>query len=304
MNSPLPFKRTLFLLCVIPLCLFAQVDTTFENLRHLGKENAYNMAILHAINQKDFSHATSLAYSAIHDKELKEFNIRTLLYALLSRDEMKEADKLLYKASQINPMYYKEYDLLAKHYYNLKNYEKTIETSTLYLNSVGYNKVLLSIRAVSYRYQKRYEEALIDYSTLISRNESISLSLRGRANVYRLNGMLEKAIEDYERAYSIDSTDLKSLSGLSYVYFDMGKTLKARKILKEVEDRDPSQKADCLYTFACFSALRDKPRKACNYLSQAIEEGYDNFRHLQLDPDLDPIRDEIAYKQIASKYNF
>lgn len=61
---------------------------------------------------------------------------------------------------------------------------------------------------------------------------------------------------------------------------------------------------DCVarYNLACSLARGGSRRQAIEELARAIEHGYDDFGHLEVDPDLDSIRGEPAYKALMRRH--
>jgi tetratricopeptide (TPR) repeat protein len=61
---------------------------------------------------------------------------------------------------------------------------------------------------------------------------------------------------------------------------------------------------DCVarYNLACSLAMQGAPRQAIEELSRAIEYGYDDFGHLEVDPDLDSLRKLPAYQELMRQH--
>lgn len=58
------------------------------------------------------------------------------------------------------------------------------------------------------------------------------------------------------------------------------------------------------YNLACSLAMCGKSRAAIEQLSQAIDHGYQDFGHLEVDPDLDSIRAEPAYQALLRRHGY
>ncbi len=56
------------------------------------------------------------------------------------------------------------------------------------------------------------------------------------------------------------------------------------------------------YNLACSLARRAATREAVAELGRAIECGYDDFGHLEIDPDLDSLRKLPAYRKLMRQY--
>lgn len=61
---------------------------------------------------------------------------------------------------------------------------------------------------------------------------------------------------------------------------------------------------DCVarYNLACSLAMQGAPRQAIEELGRAIEYGYDDFGHLEIDPDLESVRKLPAYRDLLRQY--
>jgi len=61
---------------------------------------------------------------------------------------------------------------------------------------------------------------------------------------------------------------------------------------------------DCVarYNLACALAVQGSPRQAIEELGAAMQCGYDDFGHLEIDPDLDSIRHLPAYQELLRQY--
>ena len=61
---------------------------------------------------------------------------------------------------------------------------------------------------------------------------------------------------------------------------------------------------DCVarYNLACSLARGGSRRQAIEQLGLAIEHGYDDFGHLEVDPDLDSLRNEPAYIALMERF--
>lgn len=56
------------------------------------------------------------------------------------------------------------------------------------------------------------------------------------------------------------------------------------------------------YNISCLYARKNKPKKAVEWLKQAIEKGYSDWEQIKSDPDLENIRNTAYYKKIVSAH--
>ncbi len=73
-----------------------------------------------------------------------------------------------------------------------------------------------------------------------------------------------------------------------------------RDVLYEMVEMRPDSEVDW-YNLSCAYARLDEPAMAMKYLERSIEEGWANFRHMERDPDLDPLRELSEYLEILSR---
>ncbi len=61
---------------------------------------------------------------------------------------------------------------------------------------------------------------------------------------------------------------------------------------------------DCVarYNLACSLAMQGSHRQAIEELGRAIADGYDDFGHLEVDPDLDSLRSLPAYQALMRRH--
>ena len=57
------------------------------------------------------------------------------------------------------------------------------------------------------------------------------------------------------------------------------------------------------YNLACSLAMVGSKQKAIEELARAIEQGYDDFHHIEIDPDLDGLRDEPAFDALLRRFS-
>ena len=56
------------------------------------------------------------------------------------------------------------------------------------------------------------------------------------------------------------------------------------------------------YNLACSLAMQGAPGQAIEALGRAIAYGYDDFDHLEIDPDLDTLRELPAYRDLLKQH--
>jgi tetratricopeptide (TPR) repeat protein len=93
------------------------------------------------------------------------------------------------------------------------------------------------------------------------------------------------------------------LDHLSSYYLKEGRYDKAEKLQEEYTAKlisFPTWKANAFYNLACFYSLNGKKEKALNNLELAFMERPDLKEWSKKDTDIDPIRNEVAYKDLVN----
>lgn len=75
-----------------------------------------------------------------------------------------------------------------------------------------------------------------------------------------------------------------------------------RKFTK-IYDKFPKEPIGAIaaYNIACNYALDEEKDKALEWLKKALDAGYDNFDHVESDPDLEPLREEKEYEEMLKE---
>ncbi len=71
--------------------------------------------------------------------------------------------------------------------------------------------------------------------------------------------------------------------------------------LKELDPDDPSVPIT-MYNLACANSMAKEKAAAVRWLGKALEKGFNEFGHIETDPDLDYIRGMKHYKELLEKY--
>ena len=146
-----------------------------------------------------------------------------------------------------------------------------------------------------------------------------------------LVGRCEEAIEDFNLSKAIDPTYAYVYDGLARCYLQMGDSLKAKAEYTKLLEFDtvPNSSSQAYYAFhyfgqddkavtwiekilekdstetydmACVYSLVGDTAKALYYLEKRFQRGWTRFHHLELDEDLNNIRDLESYKALVEKY--
>lgn len=105
----------------------------------------------------------------------------------------------------------------------------------------------------------------------------------------------------YERILQRQPNDVRLLRLLGELHARRGHYDRALQIDQKLAGLLPD---DCVvhYNLACSLAMRGAVQEAINSLSRAIELGYNDFGHLEVDPDLVNLRPLPQYQALMRQY--
>ena len=146
-----------------------------------------------------------------------------------------------------------------------------------------------------------YDNALQLLNRGIERYENASTLYFQRGKLYLNMGDQESAYRDFERVLELDT----EVSTSSYRYFALG-------LLARTEEADewlsymmslPDFDIDSMsYDLACYYACIGATNEAIDFLSLALNSGIYTKIYMEMDRDLDSIRDTVAYKELMNHY--
>lgn len=149
--------------------------------------------------------------------------------------------------------------------------------------------------------QKKFEDALINFkrATELVPDDAEYWDLIGSSYI-RLN-RFDEAKEALEKAIQIDDT-------YALAHHDMGiviaqqpgqeeEAIKSYNRALELDKNNPYT----YYDLCCLYVRQNKKKTAFKYLNMAIQKGFNDLELIENDRDLDPIRDDEAFKIIIKK---
>lgn len=144
------------------------------------------------------------------------------------------------------------------------------------------------------------EGAVDDYTMSIVLQPDYAYAYLGRAEMYGLQGDRKTAEEDYKKVIELDTIPSNN-SCAHYAYACLGQKWQAIEFMNKVMANDPDN-AGNYYDAACLYSRMGELDKAVDFLQTALEKGYRRFAHLEIDDDLDAIRELPEYKELIRQY--
>lgn len=142
--------------------------------------------------------------------------------------------------------------------------------------------------------------AIEDYTMAIVLQPDYAYAHLGRGDMYILKGDKKSAEADYRKVIELDTIPSNS-SCAQYAYWGLGQKEKAIEFMDKVI-ADDSDNAGNYYDAACLHSRMGELEKAIEFMQTALEKGYRRFAHLEMDDDLNPIRELPEFKEMIAQY--
>jgi clan AA aspartic protease (TIGR02281 family) len=207
------------------------------------------------------------------------------------------------RALAMSPEDYDVIDLKADILSYLGRFDDAVKERDRYVARYPGYTIAYIARAEDLVGAERFEEAIQDYNTAMVLAPFLtenSYLLMKRGDAYRFIGKIEEANKDYELLINIEKDDvLTSDSWTPFAYSGLGNKEKAIKTMKFILAGSTEDVAGDLYNAACVYARLGLKDEAIKYLKEAIEKGYNNYRRIETDYDMDCLRDEPEFQEIV-----
>ena len=277
-------------------------------LRKRIKDGAENkpvwqgMLALYYYNTFDFESALKEFFQIIKDygikDELAEYVARC--YDKLGMPE--EAVKTLKEAEEVqiknNPSYY--YCLLGDYYQDWGRYEDAISVLDKAIEEDPADAFPYYKSGWCYEFLGDEAKALERYSSGIEMDDSYPYIFLMRGELYLKQGKKELADADFKAVVEKD-TVLDDSSCRQYALHFLGRDKEALEWQDSLAAKFPDEPGT-YYDEACLYSMMGRTEDAVKAIKTALECGYNNFRHIADDDDLDPIRNIPEFVSLVEKY--
>lgn len=151
-----------------------------------------------------------------------------------------------------------------------------------------------------YEFKKDTAAALSDYSRGIELNNDYAYLHYMRGKLYQLLGDTLNAKADFEKVVAVDTIAHQG-SCRQYALFFLGQSEQAQAWQEQMIANNPTN-AGVYYDAACLYARMGKTEEALQAFERCLALGYRNFHHIEVDDDLDAIRNEPRFVQALNRY--
>lgn len=148
--------------------------------------------------------------------------------------------------------------------------------------------------------KKDVDGAIEDYTMSIVLDPNYAYAYLGRGDMYVLKNDIESAKADFNKVIELDTIPNNS-SCAQYAYWGLGEKEEAINFMNKVIANDPDN-AGNYYDAACLHSRMGELEKAIGFMETAFEKGYRRFAHMELDNDLDAIRELPNFKELVKLY--
>ncbi len=145
-----------------------------------------------------------------------------------------------------------------------------------------------------------YDGAIIQLQKTLEIEPNYLLARRRLWQVYAIKGMYEESAAEFEKALAIAGEDLETLASQAYFYGLSGKPDEATHMLEELADLSCHQYVPAYFFARIFIGLGDKDR-AFKFLDMAYEERYGLLAYMNVEPELDSLRDDPRFAELARR---
>ena len=277
-------------------------------LRKRIKDGAENkpvwqgMLALYYYETLDFESALKEFFQIINEyggkDELAEYVARC--YDKLGMPE--EAVKTLKEAEEVqiknNPSYY--YCLLGDYYQDWGRYEDAISVLDKAIEEDPADAFPYYKSGWCYEFLGDEAKALERYSSGIEMDDSYPYIFLMRGELYLKQGKKELADADFKAVVEKD-TVLDDSSCRQYALHFLGRDKEALEWQDSLAAKFPDEPGT-YYDEACLYSMMGRTEDAVKAIKTALECGYNNFRHIADDDDLDPVRNIPEFVSLVEKY--
>ena len=199
-----------------------------------------------------------------------------------------------------------------------KRYREAVKCYALALDQVGgFNARLWNKLGIAQQQQMNYRAARKAYQEAIHLRHDFAEPWNNMGTTYALQNKFQKSLEWYRHAIKLSprSATFHFNLGTSYYHlrrytgaiieyrtaFLLDPKVLTERSLKGMEVQALCVNAEYFYYLAKVLASLGRAEEAVRYLRRAFEEGFRDFKRLQLDPDFQKINQEPAYVELVTK---
>ncbi len=146
----------------------------------------------------------------------------------------------------------------------------------------------------------RLQDAIACYQRVLQLDPTHALAHFNLGTVWFQKKDLDRARFHLQAAVRLDPDSVLALNNLAAVLVMQKKYTEATEAIKRLTQIRP-ESATTYYNLACVFALQNKKAQAVTALKKAVDLGYDRWRHIKTDPDLENIHETDYFKRLLNE---
>lgn len=213
------------------------------------------------------------------------------------------AEKEFRLSLELDPNYAMTHAFYGAYLVALKRYDQAVIEAKRAVELEPLSAEYNTFAGLVFYYARRYDEAAEQLTKTVEFEPNFwwAHAYLGRAEAKR--GQLERAIQRLERARQLKGATAEVFSSLGQMYAASGDPQRAREVIAELK-QFPKTAYGSNYALALiYSRLGDKD-EAISYLEREYQSGGWFLDFLNVDPEVDPLRDEPRFKDLLRKLGF
>jgi len=217
--------------------------------------------------------------------------------------EKGETDKAIYyytQAIHFDPEFSEAYNNLGIVLFQKNKLKEAIEHFQTAIQRMPDNTDMQHNLSIILQTQKKIDAAIEKIQTRLENITDDPILYYQLGNMYLKKGEDDKAILNYQNALSLKSDFKPALNSLSNAFTNRNDYSKAIFFLEKLIALDPDKNA-LYYDIACLYAKQNKKNVALEWLTKAIDKGFDNWELIKTDRNLLNIRNSTDYINLEKK---
>lgn len=213
------------------------------------------------------------------------------------------AEKEYRRSVELDPNYELAHELYSYLLTSSGRSDEAIAESQRALELDPLSTTLSDDLGMAYFLAGRYQEAERQHRRTLEIEPDRPDSIYQLGNIYAQTGQYDEAIASYQRAMMLSQRSSNFLGGLGHAYAVAGRTNDARKVLSEMRSMSEHEYVSPYDLAIIYAGLGEKD-KALEQLNQAFESRSGWIIHIQVDPFLDPLRDDPRFQRLIARAGF
>jgi tetratricopeptide (TPR) repeat protein len=216
-------------------------------------------------------------------------------------NQPEKAIEYYYFATLADDSYLSAHYFLGQVYYKQMEYEKAIKcfSKVIELDPTylwGYDYL-----GYTYFSQGEYEKAVPYFLKVVELDSLFTDAWYQLGNQNQYLERYEESEKYFLKSIELDPINYNYYIGLAYTYLRIGRYNESKEAFLKSIELEPEISFN-YYNMACLYSLQGMTDESLEWLEKALEKGFDNFDHLETDPDMENAREAPGFKDLVKKY--